>query len=193
MFVCRDPFDAFISFYKFLPAYLEVDIDKISMLQFAEGIIGNASSSGLICSFYLGWFKALKAHPKNVLCIFFEDLKADLESQVRKVNSFLGITNDEDTIKLSVEQSTFAFMKENVNKFDDNFVFRKRKEAMGIGKGRDRPRVAKVRSGRIGGKMLLDEKVQDIIMKEWKDTLEDSFGFKDYEALKQAVYSLQGF
>merc|ERR1711924_391100 len=82
IYVARDPLDAFVSFYNFLPGYMGLRTDDITMQQFTNAIFAGVSHSGNIWNHYLGW---LKHHDDpNVLWVFFEDLKDDLEGQVAR-------------------------------------------------------------------------------------------------------------
>ena len=51
----RDPEDAFVSFYHFLPAYMQLDGD-LTMEQFAEAVFGGLSHSGGIWDHFVGWW-----------------------------------------------------------------------------------------------------------------------------------------
>ena len=112
IFVCRDPFDAFVSFYNFLPPYMDIKLSEISMDDFASSIFENTTShSGTLGKFYYSWFEALSKHPKNVKWIFFEDLKADLKTEVSKIVTWLGFKKEEIDMEKIIKQASFEFMK----------------------------------------------------------------------------------
>lgn len=190
IFVCRDPFDAFVSFYKFLPSYMNVSLDRVSMMDFANGLFGGASNSGIISSFYFGWFQALKKYPSNVHWIFFEDLKKDLGGQIRKINKWLGMDTSEETILKTIEQSKFEFMKAHKSKFDDHFLFNKRKKALGL-EHLDKPAVAKVREGSVGSKTEIPDDVKQLIETDWRDNFEWFTKIENYQQLKKTVDEIQ--
>ena len=71
IYVARNPDDAFVSFFKFLPAYVGLREDDITMYQFADAIFAKtASHNGTIWDHYNGWYD-VKDDP-NVLWVFFE-------------------------------------------------------------------------------------------------------------------------
>ena len=111
IYVARDPLDAFVSFHKFLPAYVNLEPSDISAEHFAQAqiqqqlgrnnspattaarqnnsvapsqaIFAGASHSGQIWHHYLGWWEAMRARDADVLWVFFEDMCADLPGPVR--------------------------------------------------------------------------------------------------------------
>ena len=62
----------------------------------------------------LSWLE--HRHDPNVLIVFFEEMKENLESVVRAVAAFMGVC-DEKNIHKALEMSTFEFMKANEKKF----------------------------------------------------------------------------
>jgi hypothetical protein len=123
IYVARNPEDAFYSFYKFLPAYTGLDPEDIDEQTFADAIFAGASHSGQIWGHMLGWWQ--QRHNKNVLWVFFEDLKKDLQQEVRRVARFMGTDmHDDERLQQAITRSGFAYMSqsENAHHFDDHFV-----------------------------------------------------------------------
>jgi hypothetical protein len=121
--VARNPEDAFFSFYKFLPAYTGLKPDDIDEETFSNAIFAGASHSGQIWDHMLGWW--MHRHSKNVLWVFVEDMKDDLQREVIRVAQFMGVDlADEERIHEAIERSGFAQMAkpENAHHFDDHFV-----------------------------------------------------------------------
>eukprot|EP00511_Aplanochytrium_stocchinoi_P012291 CAMPEP_0204876514 /NCGR_PEP_ID=MMETSP1348-20121228/47682_1 /ASSEMBLY_ACC=CAM_ASM_000700 /TAXON_ID=215587 /ORGANISM="Aplanochytrium stocchinoi, Strain GSBS06" /LENGTH=128 /DNA_ID=CAMNT_0052033289 /DNA_START=565 /DNA_END=951 /DNA_ORIENTATION=- len=95
------------------------------MKEFSDAIFAGVSHSGGIWNFFDSWYSALLDPDVDVLWIFFEDLKADLEAQVRKIADFIGLKGVlessegdgpieerfEVRIKVAVSQSKHSFMK----------------------------------------------------------------------------------
>ena len=79
-----------MSFYNFMPAYMGL-AGALSMQDFADAIFAGASVSGTIWSHFKTWLDA-RSGP-NVLLIFFEDMKEDLEATVEQVADFMGISS----------------------------------------------------------------------------------------------------
>lgn len=55
----------------------------------------------------------------NILYISYEELKADLESAVKKIAQFLGIELDKERLDRVLERSSFEFMKTHETKFGE--------------------------------------------------------------------------
>jgi aryl sulfotransferase len=79
LYVARDPVDAFYSFYKFLPAYINLQPGDITQEQFADAIFAGVSHSGQIWDHFLGWWE--QRHNPDVMWLFYEDLKDDLPGE----------------------------------------------------------------------------------------------------------------
>lgn len=114
----------------------------------------------------------------NVLFVKYEDLKVDLESEIRKVASFCQIKIDEETIKRVVERSGFKFMQQHEPKFNQvNGMLLDSGLKMG----------AFIRKGEVNeGKTHLNEKQVDILRREYDQHLSQ---FKDlgyYPSLSSA-------
>ena len=148
--VARNPLDAFVSFYKFLPDYDGLEPGDITMEQFKDAIFAGAAQAGQIWHHFVSWSAAVALclaallvasvcssngcphipipsihlsvsgrqrlvlslrwtvrNEKNVLWVCFEDLKADLSGQVKRVADFLGIACDEKLLATVVEKSSF--------------------------------------------------------------------------------------
>ncbi len=72
---------------------------------------------------YGSWFRHLSEWAKhkdkpNILFLRFEDLKDDLEGQIRKIIDFCNLDVKEEAMPGILERCSFQFMKENQDKFD---------------------------------------------------------------------------
>ena len=121
----------------------------------------------------------------NVLFLFFEDMKDDLESVVRKTAAFIGI-QDEGKIEKAVEMSSFEFMKGNEKKFSEMRLARYRNVACGV------PHDAvpnKVVTGSASkGRELMDDKTKEIIQGKWLEVVAKQTGFQNYNELRSAFH-----
>lgn len=128
----RNPLDAFVSFHKFLPAYMALRPGDLTMTQFADAIFAGASQAGQIWVHFLGWWEQRK-NP-DVLWVFFEDLKDNLPGCVELVAEFLRIDTDAALLAKVTEQASFGFMAAAQNKshFDDHFVREQTGPKMGL-------------------------------------------------------------
>ncbi|XP_028406625.1 amine sulfotransferase-like isoform X6 [Dendronephthya gigantea] len=119
----------------------------------------------------------------NVLFFFYEDMKDDLESAVRKVASFIGI-EDEEKIKKAVERSSFEFMKSNGEKFTPVRVAKYRNKICGFPEGAVGRIVATGSATK--GREMMDEKTKEMIQAKWNDVVWKQTGFQDYQELRNA-------
>ncbi|XP_065197701.1 sulfotransferase 1B1-like [Sycon ciliatum] len=67
----------------------------------------------------------------DVLWVFYEDMKEDLQTQVERVAAFMGIA-DPAVVSQAVHKSTFAFMKEHEGQYRDLPLKRNRNTAIGL-------------------------------------------------------------
>ena len=66
-----------------------------------------------------GWWKRSREHPENVLFLYFEDMKKDLPSIVRRVTEFLGVAPlNEQELANTVHKCGFAYMQEHQDNFE---------------------------------------------------------------------------
>ena len=115
IYVARNPEDAFVSFFHFIPGYCGIERDDITMHQFADAIFAKtASHNGTIWDHYMGWYD-VKDDP-NVLWIFFEDLKCNFEAQIERVAAFMDIplAVRERRVAEALEKASFKFMSSQV-------------------------------------------------------------------------------
>ena len=129
----------------------------------------------------LSWWE--HRNDSNVLFLFFEDMKDDLESVVRMVAAFIGI-RDEERIKKAVELSSFEFMKEHEKKFKIVRETRYRNKAIGLPDDAVPSRV--VTGSATKGRELMDDKTKEIIQAKWLEVVSDQLGFQDYNELRNA-------
>ena len=86
IYVARNPEDAFVSYFHFLPGFRGLKPDDLTDMQlFFEAIWASHRSS--IWDHYLGWYE-VKDDP-NVLWVFFEDMKSDFRGQIVKQKFWL--------------------------------------------------------------------------------------------------------
>ena len=191
IYVARDPEDAFVSFYHFLPAYMQLDGD-LTMEQFAEAVFGGLSHSGGIWDHFVGWW-ARRADREHVLWVCFEDLKDDLPGETARVAKFLGGgCGAAARVSAAVERSTYAYMSARQSQFDDHFVFDNVKEQMGFAPD-VRCGASKVRKGggKVGGRSEIPPRVRQMLRDRWRTTVEAKTGLKSYDALREAVRELR--
>jgi len=190
--VCRNPEDAFISFYRFLPALVGIDPRSIAMEEFADAIFSGVSHSKGIWEFYASWWE--RRHDKNVLWVCYEDMRVDLRTQVLRVAKFMGISCDEAHLALVEELSSFKYMATYQRQFDEHMTFDKMRDRMGMPKDYVFGDVdcSKVRSG--GGVSGEGKKIPAVVLEmledRWKAVMEQRYGFQSYDDLRKAISEL---
>jgi len=118
VYVARNPLEVVVSKYEFL---LSVARMSASEVPFDEFFLGNImSGSDMIWDHYLSFIKQ-RDNP-NILWVFYEDLLQDREKCIVKIAEFANIPLDDELKRIATQQTSFQFMKEHNNKFDDNFV-----------------------------------------------------------------------
>ena len=122
-------------------------------------------------------------HDSNVLFVFFEDMKEDLESVVKKVAAFMGI-QDEERIKKAVEMSSFEFMKGYVSTKFSVLGPRYRNKACGLPD--DAVPILIATGSATKGREMMDDKTKEAIQAKWLEVVEKQTGFQDYNELRNA-------
>jgi aryl sulfotransferase len=187
--VCRNPEDAFMSFYRFLPEWAGIPAGAISIEEFAEAIFGGVSHSGGIWDFYVDWWK--RRDDPSVLWVCYEDLKDDLRGQIQRIAKFMGVECDDKLLSIVEEKSSFAYMEAHQRQFDEHVVFAKVRDQMGIPKDFVQG-ATKVRTG--GGKTgegkIIPHPVLEMLRQRWNGTVKAKIGLESYEDLRKAVAEL---
>jgi len=190
--VCRDPSDALVSFYNFLPAWAGIPPGAISIEEFTEAVFGGVSHSGGIWDFFAGWWERRK--DSNVLWVCFEDLKSDLRGQIQRVAKFMEVELDEASLDMVEEKSSFKFMEASQRQFDEHVVFGKVRDQMGIPKDYifGDVSVSKVQSsgGKVGKGKDLPPAIAAMLEARWKGTMHAKTGLASYAELRKAVAEL---
>eukprot|EP00117_Sycon_ciliatum_P025675 scpid75377/ scgid21260/ Sulfotransferase 1 family member D1; Amine N-sulfotransferase; Dopamine sulfotransferase Sult1d1; Tyrosine-ester sulfotransferase len=191
--VVRHPYDLAVSFFKFMEGWtFKVgDISPDTMTNFFFLKLGEPDQQkGGICSAFhhmASWWPR-HADP-DVLWVFFEDMKEDLQAQVERVAAFMDIT-DPAVIAQAVHKSTFSFMKEHQGHYDENRLKRSRNLEMGLkpeaGAGQGKVRVG-------GGQQhLLSDRTKAAIDEKWRDICQPVMGAASYTEWRAAWKSEQG-
>ena len=185
VYVARDPKDAFLSFYKFLPAYMHAE--PLSVERFAQGIFGGLSHSGGIWTHFAGWWP--RRRDANVLWLTYEDIKEDPKREIARVARFMGCASDAETVDRVHAATTLEAMSRDGAKYDDHFVFSKLRKQMGFPD--DATHLAtKVRSGTVGGSKALPAGVTKMLEDRWRNTMERRTGLATYADLRAEVKAL---
>ncbi|XP_028405530.1 amine sulfotransferase-like [Dendronephthya gigantea] len=130
---------------------------------------------------FISWWK--HRNDPNVLFLFYEEMKEDLETAVMAIALFMGI-HDEERIRNAIRMSTFEFMKANENKFDDNLLAFYRNKEIGIPEGVTSTKVA---TGSVDKALkFLSEDIQEAIQKQFQEIVTKETGYETYNDLRIA-------
>ncbi|KAK0596890.1 hypothetical protein LWI29_019915 [Acer saccharum] len=89
--MCRNPFDQFISHWKFLQNIAqEQNVQPISFEEAFELFCKGIHSFGPSSEHVLGYWKASLDNPRKILFFKYEDVKEDTSFHVNKLADFLG-------------------------------------------------------------------------------------------------------
>lgn len=129
--VGRDGRDAFMSFVNHIASLRKDKMAALMDSAIAEGIpMEPFAVSEDIHEFFSGWVKEgslfhfmttywqLRDQP-NLLFLHYDDLKADLEKEVRRIARFLGLPLDEKLLPGILERCSFTWMKTNSDRIGD--------------------------------------------------------------------------
>lgn len=129
--VGRDGRDAFMSFVNHLASMRPDSVMELMQSAMEEGIefrpMPPPDDLHTLFSWWLedgGFFHLLGSYwehrdESNVLFVHFDDLKADLEKEVRRIATFLSIPVDEAKLPGILERCSFAWMKANADRIGD--------------------------------------------------------------------------
>ena len=189
IYVVRDPHDACVSFYHFLIKFVGMDPSDIHINDFINKLfLGAGSQSGKIWHHYLSYYEHI--HEQNILFVFYEDLLTNLEVVVEQIAGFMGIELDEELRAITLEHSSFAFMKSRSTQFDEHIVFNKCKGRMGLPD--DYKYLAeKVNKGKQGaGNAELTDEHHAQLDTAWKEVFGTATGINSYRELWEKLSPL---
>lgn len=138
VYICRNPFDTFVSSWHFINKLRPNSMPSFSIEEgfdlYCRGVIG----FGPFWDHMMGYYKSSLENPNKVLFLKYEDLKDDVVFELKKLARFLGFpfTEDEErdgTVEEIARLCSFESMKElEVNKngksikhFENKNLFRK--------------------------------------------------------------------
>ncbi|ESQ40632.1 hypothetical protein EUTSA_v10015302mg [Eutrema salsugineum] len=138
VYLCRNPFDTFISSWHYINSIKSESVSPVSLDEgfdlYCRGVIG----FGPFWEHMLGYWRESLKRPEKVLFLRYEDLKEDIESNLKRLASFLGVpfTDEEErkgVVKAISDLCSFKNLKKlEVNKssksiknFENRHLFRK--------------------------------------------------------------------
>ena len=188
--VCmREPKDSAVSFFHFFEGWL-FEKGSISLDEFVADFVlarGRPSSRLENASWWehlLSWWP--RRHDDDVCLLFFEDLKASLPEQIRRLAAFLGgDATAAERLAEAERVSSFSYMKAHEEQFNESLTKRARNRAMGLppdaGLGAGE---GKVREGKTGAAHEeLSPETRNAIDRRWA-AVEQATGYASFAALR---------
>ena len=179
--ISRDPADALVSAYRFLEGWFfepgTIDLETFSTESFLDGRRGET-----YWDFLLSWWERREA--PDVLFLFFEDMKEDLEATIERVASFIDRPLDDALRETVLRQSSHGFMKAHERQFDDHPLRDARNASCGLP---DDAGSTKVASGATGaGSRELGPAIRAALDERWRATVGRATGAMTYADLRAA-------
>ena len=178
----RDPKDALVSMFRFMDGWF-IEPGTITLDDFAGLWLADGGRDGDYWSHLISWWE--QRDRADVLLMSYEAMTKDAEQSIRRVADFCGLPLDDDLLATTLSRSSFAFMLEHKDKFDD-LLMREATERWRIlppgGKS------SKVRKGGVGGhRHELSPELADAMDAMWDQRIVPTLGYRDYAALEAAI------
>mmetsp|Transcript_4582 Transcript_4582/g.6515 ORF Transcript_4582/g.6515 Transcript_4582/m.6515 type:complete len:190 (+) Transcript_4582:120-689(+) len=183
--------DVVLSFFNFFEGWF-FEPDTVSLEEFAsefwlsrgfpESKMNNASYFVHLVS----WYE--RRNDPNVLFLFYENLKENLDKEIRRIAKFMSTSKHDFTtdeiVQGALQRSSFAFMKSHQSHFDEKLSKLARNEACGLPKTAGMSE-SKLKRGHSGlGKETLPKSIREGIFKKWSEVVEPATGCNFYEELR---------
>ena len=129
--VVRDPRDTGVSFFHHC---CKLEGYHGPWDHFAELFVEGQTTCGDYFKYHEGWWEQyLKLGAKQMLWVYYEDMKADLASVVRQVADFMGLAVSDSVVECTVAAAQFDSMSEQHKSSMPPGFFRKGQIGDGIG------------------------------------------------------------
>ena len=169
--VIRNPLDAAYSSFKFMEGWY-IEPGAVS----PDDFVSQNLKRGDYYRHFISWWP--QRNNENVLYLVYEDMKKDLNRNIKKISEFVEIDLDDDLLAITIRHSSFSFMTTFKDRFDDAML-RKQSEEKILPAGSDS---SKVRAGEVGAYEFKDETIAAFNDK-WREIVTPVTGFDTYEEL----------
>lgn len=112
-----------------------------------------------------------------MLC--YEQMTVDPDALIRRVAEFIDVPLDDELLAITLEHSSFSYMLEHKDRFDDALMRALSETKANLPKGSDS---SKVRKGKIG-ETSMPEVVQAELDEKWRQLIKETLGFVNYAEL----------
>ena len=169
----RNPEDALNSMYKFIEGWF-IEPGSISLEEFAlKRFIASQSYWKHLASWWT------HRNDTNVLMLCYEQMTVDPDALIRRVAEFIDVPLDDELLAITLEHSSFSYMLEHKDRFDDALMRALSETKANLPKGSDS---SKVRKGKIG-ETSMPEVVQAELDEKWRQLIKETLGFVNYAGL----------
>ena len=169
----RNPEDALNSMHKFMEGWF-IEPGSISLEEFAlKRFIASQSYWKHLASWWT------HRNDTNVLMLCYEQMTVDPDALIRRVAEFIDVPLDDELLAITLEHSSFSYMLEHKNRFDDALMRGLSETKANLPKGSDS---SKVRKGKIGENSM-PEVVQAELNERWRKLIKETLGFVNYAEL----------
>ena len=169
----RNPEDALNSMYKFMEGWF-IEPGSISLEEFAlKRFIASQSYWKHLASWWA------HRNDTNVLMLCYEQMTVDPDALIRRVAEFIDVPLDDELLAITLEHSSFSYMLEHKDRFDDALMRALSETKANLPKGSDS---SKVRKGKIG-ETSMPEVVQAELDEKWRQLIKETLGFVNYAEL----------
>ena len=169
----RNPEDALNSMYKFMEGWF-IEPGSISLEEFAlKRFIASQSYWKHLASWWT------HRNDTNVLMLCYEQMTVDPDALIRRVAEFIDVPLDDELLAITLEHSSFSYMLEHKDRFDDALMRELSETKANLPKGSDS---SKVRKGKIG-ETSMPEVVQAELDEKWRQLIKETLGFVNYAEL----------
>jgi len=178
--VVREPLDAVWSQIKFLTRSYGVDRD-MTFEEFQHICLSPSFAILHPWEFVANWYP--HRNDSNVMWLRYEDILADLMSNIRKLADFLGVRRSEAELQRICHFSSFEYMSSHKEKFTGG-EWLDALMCLPTSESRWQPQMGMVRvdGGKVGqGGKDMPVELKEFVLASWKETVGKSLGFNSYQ------------
>ena len=182
IYLYRDQMDTLYSLYQMMDSLLMLK-GRVFLSVFANAVIKSGEMQERLGDLVVWWERR---HQKNVLFLFYDDLKEDHAGCVRRIANFLGVDCDDEVIARVVHTTRHTEMSKHSSKFESVTHFPDLAQQIGEDSKLFIGRVRKD-GGRSGdGQRLLSPELQESFKKLWREIVTAKLGFENLQKMRQA-------
>jgi hypothetical protein len=160
-----------------------IEPQTVTIAEFAELWVTDEAGERDYWSHLISWWD--QRDREDVLLLSYESMIEDAEQSIRRVADFCGLPLNDDLLAATLERSSFTFMLEHKDKFDERLMREAAERWRIIPPGGES---SKVRNGRVGShRQELSRQVAAAMDAVWERRIVPTLGFSDYAALEAAI------